>query len=1331
MATKPVIFFAFANDRVDNAMYLRNLPKELHGLRDAMQKAVKQGLCEVVERANCTIDNIYDIFQDPYYRDRIAIFHYGGHASGSQLMLETTDGGHGYSYSDGLVPFFARQKSLQLVFFNGCSSQQQAQELVEAGVPAVIGTATEIQDNVATQLAVRFYLGLASGLTLDQSWKQSIDLVKTTKGTGKHRGLKLRRDESHDFPWNFFVRKGAEIVNDWNLPMAADDPLFGLPKLPQNVDLPERPYRFLERYHSEHGEIFFGRSYYIRDVYNRTVDKNASPVILFYGQSGVGKSSMLDAGVLPRLEQESSVKYIRRDQETGLLGTLKRALGIEAAGSNGQENFNNNNNRDAFSEKLENLERFAQEQGLDEETTKDLEVFLNRVRAKRQALTQTPTLVSEDQSPESILLSKWKAVEAATGEPYHILLDQAEEVFTRANDDDPQELDRFLMAVQGIFANPNNRPQGKLILSYRKEYHPEINEGCKNFKIPREEIFLKRMSKRDIVEIVNGLASTDRLRGKYRLEIENGLGSVIADDLLEDKESPIAPVLQILLTKMWNLTEGEDDRQFTIQNYQQLRKEGILMDDFFYQQLDKLRVWNAELEESGLAIDILNFHTTRLGTAGSRNVEDLRERYQHRADELEKLLSKFKELYLLSDAGTRKTGLAHDTLAPLVQNELRHSDRPGQRAFRILENKVIAYEANPKTVIDKDDLLLVEQGANGMRLWTAMEEELIEKSREKRARSLRRRRLIRLLGMLAVFLIACFGIFASIQRKNAIIAKNDAEEQRREAIKQTEIAIRNGEIADSNALIAEIERDSADIAKKEALFQAERALEAKNEAERQTILARISEDSAKAATKRAIAAKNFAELKEKEALTAQAEEALQRKLANEQKIIAEQKRLEAEIATAKTAKERQKAFAISLAGKVGVINMDTIKALMANQAYIRFEKTKDPNNPVENMNDPYVYNGLYQGLKALKGESFFMHRRHASNSMVKEIKFANDKNTFYSVGSDGHLLTWNIAQWREVGKPIIKNTAEEIVATPDKDVGKSLAVSPNGKVIAVGSEFIEDNIEIIFKQGIAGKSGDFNKQSLPLHKRGVVFLEFLDDNQFISAGKDNQIYSYDIKQQRITKNWNFAGTDYPVVLNRAKKLLFWVDNNRRLMVENLATGDVSIILRNGSHIKSLAISDDGNMLAIGDRSGKVHLRQANGNNYERYFVLEHSNKGVIVDLVFNTKQQKLKLAAATPNGVVKVWLLAMINEKDYEPLKFENTPLNVTSLAFTPVEHEDEGEFLLVGTTRGFIKFWSVRPQPISDEICRALSGRDFTIKEWEQYIKEAIEEMPKYKSCE
>ncbi|NUM78373.1 hypothetical protein HUU40_28765, partial [candidate division KSB1 bacterium] len=41
---KPVIFLAFAQDRVEGGAYLRNLPIELDGVRKALQKARQAGL---------------------------------------------------------------------------------------------------------------------------------------------------------------------------------------------------------------------------------------------------------------------------------------------------------------------------------------------------------------------------------------------------------------------------------------------------------------------------------------------------------------------------------------------------------------------------------------------------------------------------------------------------------------------------------------------------------------------------------------------------------------------------------------------------------------------------------------------------------------------------------------------------------------------------------------------------------------------------------------------------------------------------------------------------------------------------------------------------------------------------------------------------------------------------------------------------------------------------------------------------------------------------------------------------------------------------------------
>ena len=116
MPEPPVIFLAFANEKESEARYLRGLAKEQALLKEALEPAVDAGLCEVVVESNATVRSILNIFQKKRFRDRIAVFHYGGHADGYQLLLETIDGGNAIAHGAGLVSF-SRQTKRPAAYF--------------------------------------------------------------------------------------------------------------------------------------------------------------------------------------------------------------------------------------------------------------------------------------------------------------------------------------------------------------------------------------------------------------------------------------------------------------------------------------------------------------------------------------------------------------------------------------------------------------------------------------------------------------------------------------------------------------------------------------------------------------------------------------------------------------------------------------------------------------------------------------------------------------------------------------------------------------------------------------------------------------------------------------------------------------------------------------------------------------------------------------------------------------------------------------------------------------------------------------------------------------
>jgi hypothetical protein len=59
MPTKPVIFLAFANDREENANYLRNLAHEKRSLETIFQDRN----CELIIKTNANIEDIFDTFR--------------------------------------------------------------------------------------------------------------------------------------------------------------------------------------------------------------------------------------------------------------------------------------------------------------------------------------------------------------------------------------------------------------------------------------------------------------------------------------------------------------------------------------------------------------------------------------------------------------------------------------------------------------------------------------------------------------------------------------------------------------------------------------------------------------------------------------------------------------------------------------------------------------------------------------------------------------------------------------------------------------------------------------------------------------------------------------------------------------------------------------------------------------------------------------------------------------------------------------------------------------------------------------------------------------------
>ncbi len=658
--SKPLIFLAFADYRTTDD-HLRELGAEQDGIVSALQRAKAAGLCDIITLADATVSKIQAVFNES--QQSISIFHFAGHASGYELLLKEEN-----IHAEAFARFLGRQSGLQLVFLNGCSTQRQVKALQENGVPLVIATARSIEDGIACEFATYFYQQLGAGKSIAEAYQQ-YEYGHEIKNTSLRRlySSKTPALAIDRFPWELYVKDGADAAKAWNLPEVVGNPLFSLPSIPQNYDLPSQPFRYLHWFERKHAEVFFGRAYPIRELYERVNDPLGAPIILLYGKSGVGKSSLLHAGLFPRLEKKISLQYLRRQKEKGLKETLQASLEME-----------------------------------------------------EDSLSWSKLWNSKEKNNQSLL----------------IILDQVEESFTQPlkNKAIGEEWENFLAVLQELFANPSERPNGKLILSFRKEYLSEIEEMLEEKGLPRAKLFLQPLQKKDILQAIIGITQNERTQKHYQLQIEEGLPEIIADDLLEDHDSAIAPVLQILLTKLWEAAIEVDEAQpkFTIAAYQQLKKEGILLSDFLQQQLLAMEKLQPKASESGLVLALLTYHTTPLGTAAKRTLEDLQASFGENGNnlDLKNLLTQLQNHYLLVATKNDEFSLAHDTLAPLVRERFDSSNKPAQQAARILKNKQLEQQySRQKVFLNESELQIVEEGKVGLGKLDKTTERLLKESR--------------------------------------------------------------------------------------------------------------------------------------------------------------------------------------------------------------------------------------------------------------------------------------------------------------------------------------------------------------------------------------------------------------------------------------------------------------------------------------------------------------------------------------------------------------------------------------------------------------------------
>lgn len=364
--------------------------------------------------------------------------------------------------------------------------------------------------------------------------------------------------------------------------------------------LPERPYKLLDYYEPKDAGIFFGREAEIRRLVSLI---HAHRLVLLYGASGAGKTSLLLAGAVPRLERADpayETLYVRALEDPAQ--AIRRAIARKLA----------------------------------------------EQRASAGAPHPSPTTQPpNDPATASSLVDVLHTATQALDRPLVLILDQFEEFFIRLS----PEFRRAFIAELGALYDARDVPV-KVVLSLREDWLGAVSEIER--RIP--EVFRTKLR---LLPLTRDQARRAIVAPVAPVAYAPALVERLLDDLSRDGAiSP--PQLQLVCSALYERRQGET--QITVAAYEALGGAQGVLRAYLDDELARL-----PSDEGRLARALLEALVTSERTKAVRRTGALARALDADAPALDRVLEKLVNARLLrvvalGDDGERAYELAHEYL---------------------------------------------------------------------------------------------------------------------------------------------------------------------------------------------------------------------------------------------------------------------------------------------------------------------------------------------------------------------------------------------------------------------------------------------------------------------------------------------------------------------------------------------------------------------------------------------------------------------------------------------------------------------------------------------
>ena len=404
------------------------------------------------------------------------------------------------------------------------------------------------------------------------------------------------------------------------------------------------PFKFLDAYTREDRDIFFGREEEVATLYEMVFQTD---LLLVYGASGTGKTSLIQCGLASRFESHDWLALnIRRGSN------LNEALDLALQAAGGEDTPD-----DDLS-------------WLDEDLS-------------------SPSTTATDTSSLSPLSRRLRAVYLRHFKPIYLIFDQFEELYILG---EKPEQDRFIETVQEILSV--EQPV-KIILSIREEYLGYLYEFERRVpELLRKKLRVEPMHLEKIKTVMSGIGEL----AQSNVHLAKGEETAIAEGIFkkikgEKKTLSIElPYLQVFLDKWYLLITGDEDRQaeakFSLAKLEDIGDIDDVLRDFLDEQV--LRIAKEQAQQAATIWDILSPFVTLEGTKEPLSATELYDRRPNLGrkliDDTLQLLENRRILRFLEQQ--QRYEVKHDSLAKQVHAKRRDEEIALLEVQRLIKSQV-------------------------------------------------------------------------------------------------------------------------------------------------------------------------------------------------------------------------------------------------------------------------------------------------------------------------------------------------------------------------------------------------------------------------------------------------------------------------------------------------------------------------------------------------------------------------------------------------------------------------------------------------------------------